>query len=321
MTSTELPFIDEDAVKTLISADDALVEMRKLFAQLSLGMATNFPVIREMVGNSVFGVKSGSHVERGLLGLKAGGYFPANALTGGTKHQSVVMLFDPTTGKPTALVAGNLITRLRTAAAAAVSIDLLSRPDAAVLAMIGAGAQAASHARAACAVRRFERIVVWNRSPEAARRLTQELATTGTIVEQSPSCEAAVRSADVIVTLTTATAPVVRAEWVRSGTHLACMGADTVGKQEMEEALVAKSRVFTDSMDQALSIGECQAGFRKNVFGRSHITGVLGDILTGRCEGRQDEKQITMFDGTGVAVQDLVMADLAARRMESGRAS
>ena len=122
LTSTELPFLDEDTVKALISADDALNEMRKLFAQLSLGLATNFPVIREMVGSSVFGVKSGSHVELGLLGLKAGGYFPANALTGGTKHQSVVMLFDPTTGKPTALVAGNLITRLRTAAAAAMKV-------------------------------------------------------------------------------------------------------------------------------------------------------------------------------------------------------
>jgi ornithine cyclodeaminase/alanine dehydrogenase-like protein (mu-crystallin family) len=319
MGSLSLPMIDEKTVATLVSAEDALREMRELFAKLSESKAVNFPVVRESVGASVFGVKSGSYLERGLLGLKAGGYFPANALKGNTRHQSIVVLFDAETGMPTALVGGNLITKLRTAAAAALSIELLAKPDASVLAVIGAGAQAESHIRAACAVRGFTSVMLWNRSPDAAKRLAQDLDKSGIAARVAQSAQAAVEAGDVVITLTPATSPVVRQEWVAAGTHLACMGADTAGKQEVDDGLVAASRVFTDSIEQACSIGECQAGIRRATFGREHIAGVLGDILTARCEGRRSAAEITLFDGTGLAVQDLVMADSVAKRFAALR--
>jgi ornithine cyclodeaminase len=309
-----LPLIDEMTVATLVSPEDALREMREVFAKLSDAKAVNFPVVREPVGPSVFGVKSGSYLERGLLGLKAGGYFPANALQGNTRHQSIVVLFDPQTGMPRALVGGNLVTKLRTAAAAALSIELLSKPDSSVLAVIGAGAQAEPHIRAACAVRAFTSVILWNRSRDPARKLARDLEKLGIGVQVAESPQAAVETADVVITLTPATSPVVGTDWIAPGTHLACMGADTAGKQEVDERLVAASRVFTDSIEQACTIGECQTGIRSALFGREHIVGVLGDILTGRCEGRRTAREITLFDGTGLAVQDLVMADSVAKR-------
>lgn len=309
-----LPSIDEAGVAELLTLADALDEMRTVFRDLAGSDARNFPVVRESAGGAVFGVKSGVHVGRGLLGLKAGGYFPGNAARGEIKHQSSILLFDASSGRPRALVAGNLITKLRTAAAAALSIDLLSRPDAAVLVLVGAGAQAGMHVQAALEVRRFERVLLWNRTSDAACRLAEDLARQEIATSVAGDIREAVRQADVLITLTTATAPIVLDEWVRAGTHLACMGADTKGKQEIEASLLARARVFTDSLEQATTIGECQSGLRERRFDATHIAGTLGDIIAGRAIGRRDPGEITLFDGTGLAIQDLVMADLAVRR-------
>jgi len=318
MSDLKLPSIDESEVAEAVTLADALDEMRAVFRDLANGGARNFPVVRENVGAAVFGVKSGVYARRGLLGLKAGGYFPENAARNETRHQSSILLFDTSSGRPWALVAGNLITKLRTAAAAALSIDLLARQDAAVLAVIGAGAQAKTHVLAALAVRKFEHVLLWNRTPEAARRLADELAEQGVATSVAAGAEDAVRQADVLVTLTTATAPVVLDAWVRAGTHLACMGADTKGKQEVEAGLVARARVFTDSIEQAATIGECQSGLRERRFDAAHIMGTLGEIIDGRAIGRRDPREITLFDGTGLAIQDLAMAGLAAHRRARG---
>lgn len=314
-----LLLIDEADVAACVSAGDALEQMRRVFRHLAAGEAANFPVVRETVGEAVFGVKSGAIVPAGALGLKAGGYFPANALEGLSRHQSMIVLFDPHTGRPTALVSGNLITKLRTAAAAALSIELLADPQSRTLAIIGAGAQVQAHVEAAFAVRPFSRLRLWNRSDANARSLAHSLGRAGFPVDVAGSAKEAVGQADVVITLTPAREPIVERAWVRPGTHLACMGADTAGKQEVDVALLAAARVFTDSIEQAAAIGECQAGLRAGRFARDHIVGTLGDILLGRVRGRRSTDEITVFDGTGLAVQDLQMATLVLARTAASR--
>lgn len=308
--------ISEAEIAKLVTLEDARSAIREVFCDIATGDAVNYPVVRETLADSggIFGIKSACYRRYKVVGLKAGGYFPGNATRGDTNHQSCVVLFDAETGKPQAMVSGNLLTKLRTAAAAALSIELMARADARVLGVIGAGAQAESHIRVALLARRFERVLVSNRSKPRAEKLAKSLADLRLPIEIADDAESLVRSSDVVITLTTSTTPIVMANWAQPGAHFACMGADTVGKQEVEATLVATARVFTDSVSQAVSIGECQAAIRAGIITQDHILGTLGEIIRGKQSGRVTTGEITLFDGTGVAAQDIAMAALAVAR-------
>ena len=153
---------------------------RPVSPSMARGEAYNFPVVREALGEGrQYGFKSGLDRAAAQLGVKAGGYFPGNAAKGMINHQSTVFLFDPDTGRPVAMVGGNLLTALRTAAASAISIDRLARPDAQVLGMVGAGHQAGFQLRAAARVRRFERVIAWNLHPDMLPKLGAVAAELG----------------------------------------------------------------------------------------------------------------------------------------------
>lgn len=299
----------------LLTPADALACMRTLFAQMAAGEADNFPVIRERpgLGDCVYGIKSGVNRASGLLGLKIGGYWPGNTARGMARHQSTVVLTDPESGAPIALVGGNVITALRTAASAALSVDVLARQDAKVLGIIGAGGQALSQAQAILAVRDFDQVLVWNRTPEAGARLVSALGPRAKLAE---TADALVSASDVVVTITGATAPLFSADAVRPGTHFACMGSDTAGKGEAPDGLLAQARLFVDSVAQALTLGECQRASTQ-----ADALTPLGAVILGRAPGRIADSDITLFDGTGLGLQDLAMAQLVlAKARETGKA-
>ena len=276
--------------------------------------AYNFPVVREALGEGrQYGFKSGLDRAGGMLGVKAGGYFPGNMARGITNHQSTVYLFDPDTGRPTAMVGGNLLTALRTAAASAISIDRLARANAKILGMVGAGHQAAFQLRAAARVRRFEKVIGWNYHPDMLPRLGEVAAELGLPFEAVPIERMA--EADVIVTITSSPAASLMSAHVAPGTHLACMGTDTIGKQEVEPALLARARVFTDEVGQSVTIGEAQHAIAQGLIATADIT-PIGAVIAGLAPGRQSDGQITLFDGTGVGLQDLAVAGAAVRRAE-----
>jgi len=210
-----------------------------------------------------------------------------------------------------AMVGGNLLTALRTAAAAAISIDRLARKDAKVLGMIGAGHQAGFQLRAAARARKFDRVIAWNLHPEMLPKL-EEIAAEMGLPFEAVSLERLVE-ADVIVTITSSPAASLMADHVSPGTHLACMGTDTVGKQEVEPALLARASVFTDEVAQSVSIGEAQHAVGAGMIAAGHIT-PLGDVITGKHKGRGSADEITLFDGTGVGLQDIAVAGMAVRR-------
>lgn len=308
--------VPEARIAELVSPEAAYQAVEAVFAAMARGEACNFPVVREALGEGrQYGFKSGLDRAGGMLGVKAGGYFPGNAGRGIPNHQSTVMLFDPESGRPVALVGGNLLTALRTAAASAISIDRLARRDARVLGMVGAGHQAAFQLRAAARVRRFERVLGWNYHPEMLDRLAEVAAELGLPFEAAP-LERLGAEADVIVTITSSPAASLMDAHVRPGTHLACMGTDTKGKQEVEPALLARARLFTDEVAQAASIGECQHALAAGLIAEGDIT-PIGDVLTGAHSGRGGQEEITLFDGTGVGLQDIAVA---ARALAEARA-
>lgn len=305
--------VPERLIADLVSPADAFAAIEATFAAMARGQARNFPVVREALGEGrQYGFKSGLDSAGALLGVKAGGYFPGNMARGITNHQSTVYLFDPETGIPDAMVGGNLLTALRTAAASAISIDRLARPDARVLGMVGAGHQAAFQLRAAARVRRFEKVVAWNLHPDMLPRLGEVAAELGLPFEAVTLQELGA-AADVIITITSSPAASLLDAHVRPGTHLACMGTDTIGKQEVEPALLARAAVFTDEVAQSISIGEAQHAVAQGLLAPETIT-PLGEVITGDHNGRRSAAEITLFDGTGVGLQDLAVAAVAVRR-------
>lgn len=306
--------IPESLIADLVSPADAFEAVQSTFAAMAQGQARNFPVVREGLGEGrQYGFKSGIDTAATMLGVKAGGYFPGNAARGMINHQSSVFLFDPDTGRPVAMVGGNLLTALRTAAASALSIDRLARPDSRTLGIIGAGHQAGFQLRAAARVRRFARVIAWNLHPEMLPKLGAIAAELGLLFEAVP-LERMVE-ADVIITITSSPAASLMAAHVSPGAHLACMGTDTVGKQEVEPALLARARVFTDEVAQSITIGEAQHAVAAGLLAAGAIT-PLGAVIAGQHPGRHSADEITLFDGTGVGLQDLAVAAVALQRAE-----
>lgn len=300
--------VPEKDIAALIGRQDSFEAVEKVFASMASKSAYNFPVIREAIGHAdaLYGFKSGFDRQALNLGLKSGGYWPGNMAKGLTNHQSTVFLFDADTGKCRAVVGGNLLTALRTAAAAAVSVAHLARKNAKVLGIIGSGHQAAFQLRAVAEQRQFERVVAWNRTPEKLASLKAVADEIGLPFE-SVSLEDLGAQADVIVTIISSPVAVLKDEHVKPGTHIACMGTDTKGKQEVEAALVARATVFTDEVAQSVTIGECQHAITNGSLQQSAIF-ELGAVINGTHPGRSNEAEVTLFDGTGVGLQDLAVA-------------
>lgn len=313
--------VSEETCKAVVGRADAFVAVESVFAAMARDDAYNFPVIREAIGHAdaLYGFKSGFDRAGLTLGLKSGGYWPGNMDKGLTNHQSTVFLFDPDTGQLQALVGGNYLTAVRTAAASSVSIRHLARKDARVLGMVGAGHQAAFQLRAAAEQRDFEKVVAWNFHPDMLPRLAavaEEIGLPFEAVER----EKLGAEADVIISITSAHEPLMMKDWVKPGTHIACMGTDTKGKQELDPALVAAAAVFTDEIAQSISIGETQHAIAAGLIDAAAIT-PIGDVINGVHPGRRSDDEITLFDGTGVGLQDLAVASVAARLAEEqGRA-
>ena len=299
--------VPESEIAGLMTPQAAFDAVESVFAAMARDQAYNFPVVREAIGHedARYGFKGGFDASAPTLGLKAGGYWPNNQKHGLINHQSTVFLFDADTGRVEAAVGGNLLTALRTAGASAVSIKHLAPKGAKVLGMIGAGHQSAFQMRAAAAVHQFDRVIGWNPHPEMLTRLADTAADLGLPFE-AVELEQLGADADVIISITSSFAPMLLDGHVKGPTHIAAMGTDTKGKQELDPALVARARVFTDEIAQSTTIGEAQHAIAAGLIGEGDIT-PLGAVITGQHEGRGNA-EVTIFDGTGVGLQDLAVA-------------
>jgi len=309
--------VSEEVCKAVIDRKAAFTAVENVFGAMARGDAYNFPVIREAIGyaDALYGFKSGFDKAGKALGVKSGGYWPGNAEKGLTNHQSTIFLFDPDTGQLAALVGGNYLTAVRTAASSSVSIAHLARKDSRVLGMVGAGHQAQFQLRSAVEQRDFEKVVAWNFHPDmlpALGNVAEELGLPFEAVER----EQLGAEADVIITITSAHDALMMRDWIKPGTHIACMGTDTKGKQEVDPALIAAATLFTDEVAQSITIGETQHAIASGAVSESAIT-AIGKVINGDHPGRTSDKEITLFDGTGVGLQDLAVASVAAKLAEA----
>lgn len=304
----QVDVVSENVCQAIITRADAFTAVESVFASMAAEKARNFPVVREAIGHAdaLYGFKSGFDRAGLSLGVKSGGYWPGNIHRGLTNHQSSIFLFDPDTGRLQAIVGGNYLTAVRTAASSAVSIAHLARKDSEVIGMIGAGHQSTYQLEAALDQRAFKKVVAWNKDTSKLARL-KAIAESRGLEFASLDKESLCAESDVIITITSSHDALLSRNWVKPGTHIACMGTDTVGKKEIDPNCAISASLFTDEIAQSISIGEFQHAISQRLISEEDITPV-GDVINGAHVGRKSEGEITIFDGTGVGLQDLAVA-------------
>ena len=304
-------FIDRDEVARRLTYEVCIPIVREAMIALSCGETKQ--LLRSIVPLSegrFLGIMPGAMGAHEVFGAKLISVFQQNFARGIQSHQGLVILFDPESGAPVCAVHAGEITAIRTAAASAVATDALARKDARRLAILGYGEQAATHARAIRKVREIEWIRVWGRSAERARvfaeRMQAELALP---VIVTANAHEAVAEADIICTVTAASEPILKGEWVRPGTHVNVVGSGVAGPAEVDNDLVVRSRFIADSRESVLAQGaEFLRAKQAGLIGDDHIVAEIGQVLAGEVAGRRTEEEITVYKSLGHVVQDLTSA-------------
>jgi ornithine cyclodeaminase len=303
-----LLLLDKHQVDALLSPDDVLHAVREAFVLHSDREGRVFPVVREpLATGGVFGIKSGDVQAQGLLGFKAAGFWPGNRQRGGEPHQATIMLIDPATGRPLCLIDGNAVTTVRTGAAGGLGLQQLARPDSTRLCLFGTGVQARIQLDFALRLLPSLREILYIGADGRRNAAFEENFAARCNIAPATDRNAAVARSDIVITATPGAGALFDLGAVQPGTHLNCVGADTRGKRELPDGLLPRVRLFVDDRTQAQQIGETQ-------WAPDTPSTELGDLLNGKTPFNRAPGDITVFDMTGLALQDLTVARLLHER-------
>lgn len=302
----ELRILSADDVRAAVSMEDAIDAMREAFGQLSAYQA-DIPMRTPVSGEGgVMLLMPGRLKESGAMGAKVVSVFEDNPEQGLPAVNALVLMVDPETGLPRALLEGGYLTALRTGAASGLATELLAVSDARVLTVFSAGAQARTQVEAVRAVRPIEEVRVVARTLGSAQALASELE--GVEARALEDRSEAVKGAHVICTATTSSKPVFDGADVDPGTHVNGIGSYTPTMREVDDALVSRARIVVDSMEAAMEeAGDLIGPIRRNVISRAGLYGELGQIVNGELEGRDDDEDVTFFKSVGSAAQDMAV--------------
>jgi alanine dehydrogenase len=312
-------------VESLLEPRELIDAVASAMADLSSGRAAAPDRVAAHVSerDGLLAAMPGYVPSLGALTAKLVTLFPGNADGPLPTHQALLGAFDPGTGEPVAVMDATAITELRTAAGSALSVRLLARPDARVLAIVGTGVQARAHARAVALVRDVSDLRIGARSAAKAEAVARELRDEGLPARAAASIEEAVRGADIVCAATHALEPVLRRDWLAPGVHVTSVGYNPSGR-ELDDATVADALVVVESRATALAPAPAGANditrpIRDGVIGPDHVHAEIGELIAGTRPGRTAPDQITLYKSVGVAVQDAAAAALVlARAREAG---
>lgn len=330
----DVTVLSAQQVEALLDMPMALDAVEQAYRLKSTGQGGLFPVVTHVFEEGVadLDIKSGELSGAGIFGLKLVSWFGGNPQRQIPALIGTILVFDSETGAPTGLISASQITGMRTGAASAIGSKYLARPDSHTLLLVGCGAQAPFQIMAHLEVfSGLEQVLVYNPlafdyartfcdgiSDELHRRFISRIEDPRHRAEISrrasipfhavDSLPAALQQADIVVTITPSRKPIIESGWVRPGTHLSCMGADMAGKQETDAALIPRCRVYADDLTQSMEIGECEQAVSLGLLTREGYCGEIGQVIAGLKPGRQSAQDITLFDSTGIALQDLSTA-------------
>lgn len=304
MTGDRLQFFNEDQVRAVLSYDELIPMIRQALVDFSGGRTVQplRTVMSVAAHTGWFAVMPA--VYGGVMGAKMVTFYPGNADRGMHTHQAVIQLFRADTGEPLAIMDGRLITEMRTAAVSAVAVDLLAKPDAKVLGILGSGVQARSHVQALSRVRKFEEILVWSRSESNARRFAEEVGAQVTTAEEAAS------GADVVLTLTSSPEPVLFGRWLKKDAMVGAVGAVTPNRRELDDEAM-RGAVVVESREAALrEPGDI-------LLAKAEVSAEIGELLQGKQLDRRDRPVV--FKSVGIAIEDVASAKLVYDRISGGR--
>lgn len=316
-------------VEALLDLDTLIDALAAAMADLSAGRASVPERVAALVPehDAFLAAMPGYVPSSGVLMSKLVSLFPHNASSGLPTHQAVIAAFDPATGAPAALLDGTAITAARTGACSALSARLLAREDAAVLAILGTGVQARSHARAMCRVRPIRLIRIAGRDPVKAAELAAELSGTLPVTAEAvPTYRDALDGADIACAATHAAEPVIWRSWLSPGVHITSVGYNPAGR-EIDNETVAGALVCVESRQAALApfpagSNDLLIPIQEGIITADHVHAELGELVAGRKPGRSTREQITLYKSVGIAVQDAAATALvitAARARGAGQ--
>jgi alanine dehydrogenase len=319
--SVKVLFLTEKDVKRLLSTQEAMEAVELAFAEKGLnrvqmprklrilfkkysGDMRTMPSYLEGLEISAVKVVSVNQENRSKYDLP-------------TVMATLIML-DPKSGAPIAIMGGTWVTDISAGAAGGVAAKFFARKDSKVVGFVGAGAQSRTQLMALCILyERLEEIRVWSRTKETRKEFINEMKPRCNNVNQMvpvDEAENAVRGADIVVTTTPSTVPLVLNDWVSPGMHITCIGADAPGKQELDPAILKRAKIVVDDWEQASHSGEINVPLKQGIIKQKDVWGEIGEIVAGLKKGRTSSEEITVFTSTGLAIQDAVTANIAYKK-------
>jgi alanine dehydrogenase len=311
--------LSEKAVKKLLSLEEVIDAVESAFRMKGLGHAQMPPkqyLFMEKYNGDLRTMPAYLE-ETDAVAVKVVNSHPENRKYGLPTVMATIILVDPKTGAPEAIMGGTWITALRTGAAGAIAAKYLANPNPKTVGIVGAGTQARTQLMGLQLVfKTIEEVRVWDRTEEAALKYAEEMKSeyNQDFIYSVKSVRNAVQGADIIVTATPSREPLVSAEWVDEGTHINCIGADAPGKQELDSAILVKSKIVVDDWSQSCHGGEINVPLAKGIIKERDVWGDICEIVAGLKQGRMSPDEITVFTSTGLAIQDAAAAKLAYQK-------
>jgi len=311
--------LSEEDVKKVLSLEEVTDAVESAFRMKGLGHA-QMPPKQYLFLNKYNGdlrTMPAYLEETDVVAVKVVNSHPENRKHGLPTVMATIILVDPRTGAPKAIMGGTWITALRTGAAGAIAAKYLANPNPKTVGVVGAGTQARTQLMGLQLVfKTIEEVRLWDRAEKAALKYAEEMKMkcNQAFIYSVKGIKEAVQGADIIVTATPSRKPLVSAEWVNEGTHINCIGADAPGKQELDPAILIKSKIVVDDWSQSCHGGEINVPLAKGIIDKKDVWGDICEIVAGLKHGRTSPDEITVFTSTGLAIQDAATANVVYQK-------
>lgn len=306
-------WLSEDDVRSLLNMDQAIEAVEAAFRDQGLGLSQMPPKSYLNFPEGDLRTMPAYLQSMGASGVKIVNVHPKNPGIGLPTVMALLILNSPETGAPLAVMGATYLTSMRTGAAGGIAAKLLARPESKTVGLVGAGVQARTQLMALSRFFRIEFVKVADVSEER-RRLLEEDCRDHVRADYIRSEIKDACDCDILVTTTPSRVPLVRSSWIKPGTHINAIGADAKGKQELETILTKRAKVVVDDIAQASHSGEINVPIFEGAFRPEDIHAQIGEILVGKVEGRKSPEEITIFDSTGLAIQDVATGSAVYRR-------
>ena len=312
----EVLWLTQEEVKSVMDMHSDMQVVERAFRQHGLGKVQMPPksYLYYTAYNGDLRTMPAYLEEENITGVKIVNVHPGNPALGLPTVMALIVLISPQTGAPIAIMDGTYLTDIRTGAAGGIAAKYLARKDSKVIGMVGAGNQARTQLEALSEVFEPELVKVTSRTKESCEQFIREAADIISCEIRYEETIENVCDCDILVTTTPTRKPIVKAQWIKEGTHINAIGADAVGKEELDPELIIRSKIVVDDIVQALHSGEVNVPLSKHYISENDIHAQLGEVIVGLKPGRTSEEEITIFDSTGLAIQDVASAHLVYQR-------